>query len=136
FSPPRYAVWVNSLWFLSLAVSLTCAMLATSLQQWARRYLMITQPARCSPHERARVRAFFANGFDKFRASWAIEALPALLHLSLFIFFTGVVIYLFNINDTVFVVVTSWVTVLLAVYSCITFMPVFWHDSPYYSPLS
>jgi len=97
---------------------------------------MITQPARRSPHERARVRAFFANGLDKFRASWAIEALPALVHLSLFIFFTGLVIYLFNVNGTVFVVVASWVTVLLAGYLCITFMPVFWHDSPYYSPLS
>src|SRR6266481_7821523 len=39
FSPPRYAVWVNSLWFLSLVMSLTCALLATSLHQWARRYI-------------------------------------------------------------------------------------------------
>ena len=35
FSPPTYAVWVNSLWFLSLVISLTCAMLATSLQPGA-----------------------------------------------------------------------------------------------------
>jgi Family of unknown function (DUF6535) len=35
FSPPKYAIWVNSLWFLSLVISLTCAMLATLLQQWA-----------------------------------------------------------------------------------------------------
>ncbi|KAI0246556.1 hypothetical protein BJV78DRAFT_1096599, partial [Lactifluus subvellereus] len=38
FSPPRHAVWVNSLWFLSLAISLTCGVLATLVQQWARRY--------------------------------------------------------------------------------------------------
>ncbi|KAH9971313.1 hypothetical protein BGW80DRAFT_1143582, partial [Lactifluus volemus] len=38
FSPPRYAIWVNSLWFLSLVISLTSALLATLLQQWARRY--------------------------------------------------------------------------------------------------
>ncbi|KAH9970238.1 hypothetical protein BGW80DRAFT_1176520, partial [Lactifluus volemus] len=38
FSPPRSAVLVNSLWFLSLVISLTCALLATMLQQWARRY--------------------------------------------------------------------------------------------------
>ncbi|KAI0002891.1 hypothetical protein BJV74DRAFT_758743, partial [Russula compacta] len=94
FSPPTYAVWVNSLWFLSLVISLTCAMLATSLQQWARRYLRMTQPARCSPHKRARLRAYFANGLDKFRVGWAVEALPALVHLSLFIFFVGLAIYL------------------------------------------
>ncbi|KAF8260512.1 hypothetical protein EI94DRAFT_1515963, partial [Lactarius quietus] len=34
FSPPNYAVWVNSLWFLSLVISITCALLATLLQQW------------------------------------------------------------------------------------------------------
>ncbi|KAF8471356.1 hypothetical protein DFH94DRAFT_656039, partial [Russula ochroleuca] len=34
FTPPRYAIWVNSLWFLSLVIGLTCALLATSLRQW------------------------------------------------------------------------------------------------------
>lgn len=58
FSPPAYAIWVNSLWFLSLAISLTCALLATLLQQWVRRYIKITQP-RSSPHTRGRIRAFF-----------------------------------------------------------------------------
>ncbi|KAI0301528.1 hypothetical protein B0F90DRAFT_1667885 [Multifurca ochricompacta] len=85
FNPPNYAVWVNSLWFLSLAISLTCALLATLLQQWARRYIKITQP-RYSPHKRARIRAFFAGGVDKLHLPWAVEALPALLHLSLFCF--------------------------------------------------
>ncbi|KAH9989150.1 hypothetical protein BJV77DRAFT_929495, partial [Russula vinacea] len=38
FSPPRSAIWVNSLWFLSFVISLTCALLATSLHQWSNRY--------------------------------------------------------------------------------------------------
>ncbi|KAH9987497.1 hypothetical protein BJV77DRAFT_1186770 [Russula vinacea] len=58
FSPPRYSVWVNSLWFLSLVISVSCALWATSLHQWARRYIRMTQPARCSPEKRARMRAF------------------------------------------------------------------------------
>ena len=58
FSPPNYAVWVNALWFMSLVISITCALLATLLQQWARRYLKVTQP-RYGPHKRARIRAFF-----------------------------------------------------------------------------
>src|SRR6266851_5602580 len=136
FSPPRYAVWVNSLWFLSLVISLSCAMLATLLQQWSRRYLTITQPARREPHERARAHAFFAIGVEKFHVSWVVEALPALVHLSLFIFFAGLLIYLFNIHHTVFKVVVCWVALLTTVYGFITFMPIFWQDSPYYSPLS
>ncbi|KAH9989381.1 hypothetical protein BJV74DRAFT_773121, partial [Russula compacta] len=138
FSPPTYAIWVNSLWFLSLVISLSCAMLATSLQQWARRYLRCTQLAlaRCTPPKQARMRTFFANGVEKFRVRWVVEALPALVHLSLFIFFAGLVIYLFNINHTVFSAAACWIGLLSTVYLCITLMPCFLHDSPYYSPLS
>ena len=86
FSPPKYALWVNSLWFLSLVISLTCALLATLLQQWARHYIEITQP-RYSPDKRARIRAFFSEGVERLHLPWAVEALPGLLHLSLFLFF-------------------------------------------------
>jgi Family of unknown function (DUF6535) len=119
-------------------ISLTCALLATLLQQWARRYVTITQPPRYShgPHKRAPIRAFFANGVEKFHLPWSVEALPTLLHLSLFLFFIGLAIYLFNINQTVFSVVVWWVVLAGGVYGCITLMPIFWHDSPYYAPLS
>ena len=36
FSPPKSAVWVNSLWLLSLLINLSCALLALLLQQWTR----------------------------------------------------------------------------------------------------
>ncbi|KAF8471351.1 hypothetical protein DFH94DRAFT_637121, partial [Russula ochroleuca] len=88
-TPSKSAIWVNSLWFLSVAISLTCAMLATFIQRWARRYIRITQSPRYSPHKRARLRAFFSDGVDQWHVSWAVEALPTLLHLSLFLFFVG-----------------------------------------------
>ncbi|KAI0250418.1 hypothetical protein BJV78DRAFT_559246 [Lactifluus subvellereus] len=135
FSPPKYAILVNSLWFLSLVISLTCAMMATLLQQWARRYLRITQPSQCSPHRRARTRAFFAHGVDKFHLSWMVEALPALIHLSLFLFFIGLLIYLFNVNYTVFRAVVWWVAVSAATYLITTVLPIFRLESPYYTPL-
>ncbi len=135
FSPPTYAVWVNSLWFLSLVISLTCALLATLLQQWARRFLKVNQP-RYSPHKRARIRAFFAEGVDKFLLPWTVEALPTLLHVSLFLFFAGLVVFLCNVNLTAFKLVLSWVSICTALYGCITFIPIFHHDSPYYTPLS
>src|SRR6266702_5649610 len=135
FSPPNYAVWVNSLWFLSLVISLTCALLATLLQQWARRYLRVTQP-RYSPHKRARIRAFFSEGVEKFLLPWAVEALPTLLHVSLFLFFAVLVVFLCNVNLTAFKLVLSWVSICTALYGCITFIPIFHHDSPYYTPLS
>jgi len=136
FSPPRYAVWVNSLWFLSLAISLNCALLATLLQQWARRYVTITQTPRYGLHKRARIRAFFAEGVDKLYVHWAVEGLPALLHLSLALFLAGLLIFLFNVDHTVFSIVAWWAALSAVVYGCITVMPIFRHDSPYYAPLS
>jgi len=116
-------------------ISLTCALLATLLQQWARRYLKVTQP-HYSPHKRARIRAFFAEGVEKFLLPRAVGALPTLLHVSLFLFFSGLVVFLFNINLTIFKLVLSWVGVCTALYGCTTFMPILCHDSPYYTPLT
>ncbi|KAF8256828.1 hypothetical protein EI94DRAFT_178304 [Lactarius quietus] len=135
FSPPKYAILVNALWFLSLVISLTCALLATLLQQWARRYLKVTQP-RYSLHKRARIRAFFAEGVDKFLLPWAVEALPTMLHVALFLFFSGLSVFLWNVNLTIFNLVLSWVGLCAALYGCITLVPLFRHDSPYHTPLS
>ncbi|KAH9952874.1 hypothetical protein BGW80DRAFT_1469211 [Lactifluus volemus] len=136
FSPPRYAIWVNSLWFLSLVISLTGALLATLLQQWARRYLTATQPPRLSPHKRARIRSFFADGVEKFHLPLAVETLPTLLHISLFLFFSGLLVFLFNINHTTFSIVAWWIGLSGGIYGCIALLPIFHHDSPYYAPLT
>ena len=120
---------------MSLVVSLTCALLATLLQQWARRYLKITQ-SRYTPDKRARIRAFFSEGVAKCLLPWAVDALPTLLHISLFLFFAGLVVFLCNVNLTIFKLVLSWVGLCAALYMYITCMPIFRHDSPYYTPLS
>ena len=72
----------------------------------------------------------------KFHFNPMVQALPALVHLSLFSFFAGLLIYLFNINHTVFSAVVCCVALSSAIYGVITFMPFFWLDSPYYSPLT
>ena len=135
FSPPNYSVWVNALWFLSLIISLTCALLATLLQQWARRYLKFTQP-RYSLHKRARIRAFFFEGVERLLLPWTVEILPTLLHTSLFLFFAGLVVFLSNVHLTTYKLVLSWVGICMTLYGCITLMPILYHDSPYHTPLS
>jgi hypothetical protein len=117
-------------------MSLSCALWATSLHQWARRYIRVTQPARCSPEKRARMRTFFADGVDKMHIPWAVEGLPTLLHLSLFLFFGGLVIFLFNVDREVFTCVVWWIGFFSGVYGLITLLPLIRQDSPYYSPLS
>jgi Family of unknown function (DUF6535) len=131
FSPPRYTIWVNSLWFSSLAISLTSALLATLLQQWTRRYIKVTQPLG-SPHKRARICQFFFSRVDNLNFLLAADAVPTLLHLSVFLFFAGLLILLRNINDTVFNSVVVWVILCVGVYGYITFLPIFQSANPYY----
>ena len=82
------------------------------------------------------MRALFAEGVDKMHILWVAEALPMLLHLSVFLHFAGLLIFLFNINHTVFNPVGWWIGLFSTGYALITFMPIIRHYSPYYAPLS
>jgi hypothetical protein len=120
---------------MSLVISLTCAALATLLQQWARRYLRLAYP-RYSPHKRARIRAFYANGVEQFHLQKLVEVLPALLHISLFLFLIGLAVYLFNVNLSIFKAVVVWVGLCVVLYSYLTFLPILRKNSPYSAPFS
>src|SRR5712672_580837 len=135
FSPPPWSVWVNGLWFLSLCISLTCALVANMLQQWARRYLRLAYP-RLSPHRRARIRTFYSGGVESLRVPWMVELSPALLQISLFLFFAGLGVFSFSIHRTLFKVIMLWILQVVIVYTYITFMPIVYKASPYAAPLS
>jgi hypothetical protein len=51
FHPTDSALRFNAFWFLSLAFSLSCALLATLVQQWSRYYLQAIE-RRSAPHHR------------------------------------------------------------------------------------
>ena len=80
--------------------------------------------------------ALFAEGADNMHIPWAVEGLPTLLHLSLFLFFGGLVVFLFNVHHTVFISVVWWIGLTTVLYGCITMISIVRHDSPYCAPLS
>lgn len=82
FSPSRPALWVNSFWFLSLALSLSCILLASSLQRWALRY---GSTALGSADER-----------DDVRLTWLSRVLPMALRISISFFYAGLGVLLFD----------------------------------------
>ena len=67
---------------------------------------------------------------------WAVEGLPTLLHLSVFLFFGGLAIFLFNVNQEVSICVVWWIGLFSFMYGLITLLPMIRQDSPYYAPLS
>ena len=136
FSPPRYAVWVNSLWSLSFVISLSCGLLATLVQRWARRFIQNTHLRHYSLEKQARMRTLFANGADNMYTSRVIDGTTSLLHFSVFLFLVGFAIYLFNIDYTTSRSMIWWIALSSTVYGCISLVPIFRHDTPYSTPLS
>jgi hypothetical protein len=134
-SPLPSAVAVNSLWLLSLLISLTCALMAMSVQQWARRHEDVT-PQRYSLLEQARMRALFAAGIDSRTFRFIVGTLPTLVHLSMFFFVVGFLIFVLGIHATIFTVACCWVVVFVMGYYYVTMMPLSRPGSPFYTPLS
>ena len=135
FTPTASAVRVNVLWFLSLILSLNCALSATLMQQWARRYQELGQ-SRGTFHRRGRMRAYIFDGIRKFGMARAVATMPTLLHISVFLFFAGLVEFLFPIQATVSYVTLSCIGAFTLAYAILTVLPNIFLSCPYATPLS
>ena len=135
FKPTASAVRVNVLWFLSLILSLSCALSATLMQQWARRYQELAQ-RRVAFHRRGRMRSYIFDGVHRFGMARAVATMPTLLHISVFLFFAGLVDFLFPIYAIVAYAALGCITVFTLAYSILTVLPNVYLNCPYGTPLS
>ena len=135
-SPPSASVvCVNILWLLSFLLSTTSALFATMMQQWGRIYIALPQ-SQSIPSDRARVRSFLFLGTEKYFMDFAVEIAPTLLHLSVFLFYIGLVIFFFTIHKTVAVAILISVGLFGLVYFTPTILPCIDHSCPYSTPMS
>ncbi|KAI9447608.1 hypothetical protein H4582DRAFT_2068224 [Lactarius indigo] len=135
FTPSASTIRVNVIWFLSLVLSIASALNATLFQQWSRRYLEITR-RRVAPHRRARTRAYMFDGIASFKMSRVVKAMPMLLHLSIFLFFAGLIDFLWNANSTIGHWTLGFVSVFTSAYLAMTVLPNLYLNCPYSTPLS
>jgi hypothetical protein len=99
FSPANSIILINSFWFLSLAVSLTCILMASLMQRWAyQSNIHLFSRPRLDLGSRAGHRAE-ARLDEQLRLPWLIEALPVLLRISLCLFFAGFAVFVFNLTS-------------------------------------
>ncbi|KAF7328596.1 hypothetical protein MSAN_02480500 [Mycena sanguinolenta] len=122
FTPTANSLWCNALWFISLSLSLTCALLATLVEQWAREFLHRTK-MRPSPLRRARVFSFLYFGLKHFRMHTIVEAIPFLLHASLLLFFAGLIAFLLPVNHIMMYLMCIVLFVFLVLYAVLTILP-------------
>ncbi|THV00508.1 hypothetical protein K435DRAFT_657025, partial [Dendrothele bispora CBS 962.96] len=93
FEPSAASLVCNMFWFLSLALALACSLLATFVQQWTRDFIHKTT-LKPSLVRRARVVAYLHFGMQDFGLNTFVDIIPVLLHISLFLFFGGLVAFL------------------------------------------
>ncbi|PBK85920.1 hypothetical protein ARMGADRAFT_865240, partial [Armillaria gallica] len=91
FTPKCLDLWVNGLWFASVSLSLSYALLAVLADDWYGHYL---SPVPGDPQDRSCTRQFRYEGLVDWPISAFIRILPLMLHLSLSLFFIGLVLYL------------------------------------------
>ena len=82
------------------------------------------------------MRAFVFDGVSKFQMSHALELVPLLLHISVFLFFIGLIEFLLPINDTVMFVVLGFVIATVCAYLLLTIFPLSYLNFPFSTPLS
>jgi Family of unknown function (DUF6535) len=134
-SPTTTIVCVNTVWALSLVLSLTSALLAILIQQWVRRYTELPLFPRLSG-ERARVRSYLFLGTLNFGMHHAVEAAPMLLHLSVFLFLIGLVMFFFIVHKTVAIVLSIFVGITGMAYFTLSILPCLYRNCPYGTPVS
>ncbi|KAG6884770.1 hypothetical protein C0992_005790, partial [Termitomyces sp. T32_za158] len=135
FKVPKWAIAVNVLWFLSLTFILTTAVTVTLVQKWVRDYVHRVHHFP-QPLKRARMRLFLTIGLDRWKLDELVEYIPALLHISLSLFFIGLCIFMANINTYVVAFVGFVLFCWLVFYCVATFAPLLDPASPLETPLS
>ena len=135
FNPSASDIRVNVFWFMALIFSLFAALLATLVQQWVRDYMQVFQRY-SDPLKRARVRQYLYDGWKGWYMRVVAEAVPGLLHVSLFLFFVGLCDFVLHINTKVGVTTTTPIAITGLLYIFTTVAPVINPQSPYQNPFS
>ncbi|KAJ7653027.1 hypothetical protein B0H17DRAFT_993754, partial [Mycena rosella] len=134
-SPTAASLTCNILWFISLCLSLSCALIATLVEQWARDFIQATE-MRPSPITRARIFSYLYYGVQKFSMHSVVELIPLLLHSSLIFFLAGLVAFLHPVNAVITILSAAFLAVISIIYFTFTVLPIIYSDCPYRTPLS
>ncbi|PBK69563.1 hypothetical protein ARMSODRAFT_936163, partial [Armillaria solidipes] len=91
FHPKTLDSWVNGLWFASLSISLSTALVAALAKQWIHQYVSVPSG---TPRDRVRVRHVRYMNLQVWHIPMIIGLLPLLMHTALGLFLLGLAIFL------------------------------------------
>ncbi|KAF9009213.1 hypothetical protein BDZ89DRAFT_996649, partial [Hymenopellis radicata] len=134
FHATSTATWVNGLWFTSLALSLTTALIAVLTKQWIHEYRTSIQLG--TYRERGRIRQFRFTNMSEWHVPVIIGLLPILMHVALGVFFAGLILLLLSLSKRITASISVIVAAALAAYLVTNLLPVFDPECPYKTPLT
>lgn len=120
---------------MALVFSLSAALLAILVQKWVRDYMHVFQRY-SDPLKSARLRQYLHEGCEKWYMPVVAEAVPGLLHVSLFLFLVGLGDFILNINSTVGIYTTVPIGFCGLLYIFTMFASVIYPQSPYQNSFS
>lgn len=135
FSPAAYAVRVNALFFTSLMTSLLAALTAMLVKQWVGNYDRGLRKI-SSRQIRARTRQYRYDGVVRWHMADVVALVPMILHVSLFLFFVGVIDFLFAVNQIIAIVSAACVLAGFSLYLFANILPLISSGAPFRSPVT
>ncbi|CAE6420907.1 unnamed protein product [Rhizoctonia solani] len=133
FKPSASAIWVNALWFLSLALSVSVSLATMLAKQWCYSYM---SGRAGQPHIQARTRQRRLEELERWKMPEILAILPVFMHLSLFLFFVGLIIYLWDTHVGVAIPVLVTTAFTGTFYATTTLLPLTYELCPYATPIS
>ena len=122
FRRPRFTVPINTLWSLSLIIALITASFGILVKQWFHEYLARDKH---DPKEQLKVHFYRDAGMKRWRVFEIAAFLPLLLQLALLLFFTGLGLFLHDLDPVVGCITTGLMLTWLALFLSMTAMPAF-----------
>ncbi|KAG8792315.1 hypothetical protein FRC12_006501 [Ceratobasidium sp. 428] len=113
FKASTTARWINGIWFTSLVLSISAALVAMLSKEWLNAFL-ISRPRHA--HSHALDRQARLEGIKRWQTLYIIALLPSILHISLLLFSIGLVIYLWTLDWVIAIVLAVIVGATLLFY--------------------
>ncbi|KAF7358516.1 hypothetical protein MVEN_00902500 [Mycena venus] len=121
FTPDSSARWINVLWFTSLALAFRVSLLAILAKQWLTEYNFRMLAPVASQRRWIWRYLVYNNGLDTWKLPAFISTMPLILHVSLFLFLGGLIVFLWGLDKTIANIILG-LTSLVLVFYVVSFM--------------
>ncbi|KAG6819814.1 hypothetical protein H0H93_008281 [Arthromyces matolae] len=121
-------LWVNGLFFTSLTLSVTTALLTVLAKQWIQAYIEVVSG---DARTQTILRQFRFQGLARWKLGSIIEGLPLILHGSVAMFLVGLSLYVSQISTPICAMISLITALTFVSYLASSAIPVFSIDCPF-----